>query len=74
MSASKTNYTGKVKFFNAAKNFGFITDDETGTDIFVHSSGTLDRIVTDDLVSYDVEKGERGPKAVNVKRIKKQEK
>lgn len=71
MTEITTTNTGKVKFFNSAKNFGFITDDETQTDIFFHISGSLDRVVTDDLVSYNVEKGERGPKAVSVKRIKK---
>jgi CspA family cold shock protein len=70
MGTVKSTNTGKVKFFNAAKNFGFITDDVSKTDVFVHSTGTLDKIVTDDLVSYDIEVGQRGAKAVNVKRIK----
>ena len=70
MATIKTTNTGKVKFFNSAKNFGFITDSETGKDIFFHSSGTLDRVVTDDEVSYNIEVGDRGPKAVQVKRTK----
>ena len=35
--------TGKVKFFNGSKGFGFITDDETGKEYFVHASGLIDR-------------------------------
>ena len=60
---------GKVKFFNQTKGFGFITNDGDEKEIFFHVSGTLDKIVTDDKVSYNIEEGDRGPKAVNVKRI-----
>jgi CspA family cold shock protein len=70
MGIIKTTNVGKVKFYNSTKNFGFITDSETGKDIFFHASGTLDRVVTDDEVSYNVENGDRGPKAVQVKRTK----
>ena len=65
---------GTVKFYNESKNYGFITDKESGKDVFVHSSGTLDRIVTGDEVSFNVEKGDRGLKCTNVKRIKPTEK
>ncbi len=57
---------GKVKFFNESKGYGFITDDETGKDVFVHATGLLDRVKKDDLVEYEVKEGKRGPKAVNV--------
>jgi CspA family cold shock protein len=67
---AKSSNTGKVKFFNQTKNFGFITDAESGKDYFFHATGTLDRVVTDDEVSFDIEKGDRGPKCVNVKRVK----
>ena len=60
---------GKVKFFNQAKGFGFITDDEDQKEIFFHVSGTLDKIVTDNKVAFEVAQGDRGPKAVNVKRV-----
>ncbi|WP_071442628.1 cold-shock protein [Traorella massiliensis] len=61
--------TGKVKWFNAEKGYGFITD-ETGKDIFVHFSAinsegfkTLEEGQT---VSYEVVEKERGPQASNV--------
>lgn len=67
---TKSTNTGVVKFFNVSKGFGFITDHETKTDIFFHFSNSLDRVVGGDNVSYDIETGARGLKAVNVKRIK----
>jgi CspA family cold shock protein len=60
---------GTVKFFNEAKGFGFITPDNSGTDIFVHSSGLVDQIRENDKVEYDEEKGKKGMNAVNVKRV-----
>ncbi|MBN2142128.1 cold-shock protein [Candidatus Woesearchaeota archaeon] len=60
---------GTVKFFNHSKGFGFITG-EDGKDCFVHVTGLKDgvEIKDGDSVSFDVEQGERGPKAVNVSR------
>lgn len=60
--------TGTVKFFNNAKRFGFIVPDEGDKDIFVHQSGLVDTIAEGDKVTYDVEDGEKGPSAVNVKK------
>ena len=57
---------GTVKFFNNEKGFGFIKDDESGEDIFVHKTGIIDSIREDDKVEFEVEQGDRGPKAVNV--------
>lgn len=61
--------TGKVKWFNAEKGYGFITSDE-GTDIFVHfSSINVDGFKTlneGQAVTFDVESDARGQKAVNV--------
>jgi cold shock protein len=58
---------GKVKFFNNTKGFGFIADHETQKDIFVHSSGLQDEIRDGDEVTYDVETGQKGLNAVNVR-------
>lgn len=58
---------GTVKFFNTTKGFGFITPDEGGKDVFVHQTGLVDNINEGDKVSYDVEDGQKGLSAVNVK-------
>ena len=58
---------GTVKFFNEAKGFGFITPNGGGNEIFVHSTGLIDNIRENSVVSYDVEEGRKGPNAVNVK-------
>jgi CspA family cold shock protein len=60
---------GTVKFFNNAKGFGFISQTDTRTDVFVHSSGLIDQIRENDKVSFDVENGKKGLNAVNVKVI-----
>ncbi len=59
---------GTVKFFNMAKNFGFISADD-GKEYFVHGSGLKDgvNVKEGDKVSFDIVDAERGPKAENVK-------
>ncbi len=59
---------GKVKFFNESKGFGFIASDEDGKEYFVHVSGLKAgaSIKDEDAVTFDVEDGDRGPKATNV--------
>ena len=59
--------TGKVKFYNAEKGFGFIIDSETNKDVFVHRSGLIDTINEDDEVSFEIRDGQKGPNAVDVK-------
>jgi CspA family cold shock protein len=59
--------TGKVKFFNETKGFGFIKNNETNEDIFVHVTGLIDKITQGDNVNYDVVEGKKGLNAVNVK-------
>jgi CspA family cold shock protein len=60
---------GTVKFFNETKGFGFITPSNGGQDIFVHVSGLIDEIREKDTVSYEVQNGQKGLNAVNVKVI-----
>ena len=64
--------TGKVKWFNAAKGYGFITGDD-GKEVFVHFSAIqVDGFKTLDegqSVEYDVIDGPKGPQAADVKKI-----
>ena len=58
---------GTVKFFNDDKGFGFIKEDDTNTEHFVHVSGLIDEIREGDNVEFDLEDGRKGLNAVNVK-------
>ena len=58
--------SGKVKFFNVAKGFGFITPDDGGKELFVHKTGTRVNLQEGDNVTYEVEQSPKGPNAVNV--------
>ena len=60
---------GTVKFFNDSKGFGFIVDEETGKDIFVHVSGFVDEVKENDEVTFDVADGRKGPNAVDVRLV-----
>lgn len=59
-------YTGTVKFFNETKGFGFIMDNETKTEYFVHVTGLVDKIQEGDQVNFNIEKGNKGMNAVEV--------
>ena len=61
--------TGKVKFFNESKGYGFITEDDSNQEIFVHHTGLIDKVKENDQVSYDVTEGKKGLNAVNVKKM-----
>jgi cold shock protein len=61
--------TGTVKFFNDEKGFGFIKEDGTDNEVFVHASGLIDKITRDDKVEYELKEGKKGQNAVNVKKI-----
>ncbi|MFC2175419.1 cold-shock protein [Bacteroidota bacterium] len=60
---------GTVKFFNESKGFGFVTEDETSTEYFVHVTGLIDEIREDDKVEFELKEGRKGLNAVNVKVI-----
>lgn len=62
-----TMYNGTVKFFNESKGFGFIVDNASGEEIFVHVTGLIDNIREGDKVTYQTERGKKGMNAVDVK-------
>jgi cold shock CspA family protein len=57
---------GTITFFNESKGFGFIKDLETKQDVFVHANNVIGEIKEGNLVTYEVEMGQRGPNAVRV--------
>ena len=61
--------TGTIKFFNESKGYGFIKDDNTEAEIFVHVSGLQEPVAQDDKVEYEVVDGRKGQNAVNVKKV-----
>ena len=60
---------GTVKFFNESKGFGFIIDDESKTEYFVHVTGLIDQINEGDAVEFELQEGRKGLNAVNVKTV-----
>jgi cold shock CspA family protein len=61
---------GTVSFFDSSKGFGFIKDSETQESVFVHINNVIDEIKEGNLVSFEVEMGQRGPSAIKVTQIK----
>lgn len=63
---------GTVKWFNESKGFGFITSEDSG-DVFVHyssiQSNGFKSLAEGDAVSFEIEKGPKGPKAINVTKV-----
>ena len=60
---------GTVKFFNDSKGFGFIKDEASDKEYFVHVSGLKDEIRENDEVTFDLQEGKKGLNAVNVKLV-----
>jgi len=65
-----SNTTGTVKWFNDAKGFGFISQDNGGKDVFVHfsamSGSGFKSLAEGQKVSFDLTEGAKGPQAANV--------
>jgi CspA family cold shock protein len=64
-----TKNQGTVKFFNSEKGFGFIKENDSNKEIFVHVSGLSQDVKEGDQVEYDVQDGKKGLNAVNVKLV-----
>ena len=62
--------TGKVKWFDTTKGFGFITPDDGGKDMFAHHTGIggegYKSLNEDQQVTFDVTEGAKGPQAINI--------
>jgi CspA family cold shock protein len=58
---------GTVKFFNDSKGFGFIKDETSGEEYFVHVTGLIDEIRENDRVEYEITQGKKGLNAIDVK-------
>lgn len=77
MSETKNKKTGKVKWFNESKGFGFITPDDGSKDVFVHFSAIISSITSSGFrtlaegqsVEFDIVQGSKGPSASNVTAI-----
>jgi CspA family cold shock protein len=60
-------HKGTVKFFNESKGFGFISEEGSNKEHFVHVSGLIDEIREGDSVEFELQEGKKGLNAVNVK-------
>ena len=62
--------TGTIKFFNESKGYGFITEDATKEDFFVHVTGLNGLAIQQhDRVEFETREGRKGINAVNVKKV-----
>jgi CspA family cold shock protein len=71
----KVRYTGRVKWWNDAKGYGFLTPDAGGEDVFVHYSAVRRNgherrtLEDDDAVEFDIVQGQKGPQADGVTKL-----
>ena len=59
---------GIIKYFNDTKGYGFIKEDTSNIEYFVHATGLIDPVKQNDAVSFELEKGRKGLVAVNVRK------
>jgi CspA family cold shock protein len=59
--------TGVIKFFNDSKGFGFVIEDESNTEYFLHVSGCIDQVREGDSIEFDLKEGRKGLNAVDVR-------
>lgn len=62
-----TMKNGTVKFFNESKGYGFIVDNDTKKEYFVHISGLIDKVQENDEVTFELKEGKKGLNAVEVR-------
>ena len=60
---------GIIKFFNSTKGFGFIKENGTDKEYFVHATGLIDEVQENDEVEFELTEGKKGLNAINVKLI-----
>jgi CspA family cold shock protein len=58
---------GTVKFFNETKGFGFIVEEDSNKEHFVHVSGLIDEVKEGDFVEFELKEGKKGLNAIDVK-------
>ena len=72
MPQESTTRKGVITYFNESKGFGFIKDSETHISVFVHVNNALEEIKEGNMVSFEMQKGQKGPMAVQVKLFKQE--
>ena len=58
---------GTVKFFNQTKGFGFVREEESEQEYFVHVTGLIDEVRENDKITFELKEGKKGLNAVNVR-------